>query len=232
MEQYSVLFPNARQILVRCQANVFWTREAVKMKDMEPVVALLRKEGLFEQSGASILIHVFSNGGAHRLTLLSKLLAREQQMASKAAVGVIYDSLPGTKESLSSSLTAFTAGIRSPFVKYAMHIPLTLIWVLVRITQIVTRTPDTIEESRVVLNSRSLLPWITPSTPRLYIYSSSDKITPYAAVEAHVNEAKLVGLNVITDKFEGSSHVGHMRKDPERYWEAVKHLWDKTATYQ
>jgi hypothetical protein len=32
------------------------------MKDMEPVVALLRKEGLFEQPGASILIHVFSNG--------------------------------------------------------------------------------------------------------------------------------------------------------------------------
>jgi hypothetical protein len=31
MEQYRVLFPNARQILVRCQANVFWTREAIKV---------------------------------------------------------------------------------------------------------------------------------------------------------------------------------------------------------
>ena len=104
-------------------------------------------------------------------------------MAPKAIkVGVIYDSLPGTMESLSASLAAFTAGIRSSIIKYAMFIPLTLIWALVRTTQFITRTPDAIEESRVVLNSQNPLPWITPSTPRLYIYSASDKITPYAAV--------------------------------------------------
>ena len=33
MEQYKLLFPNARQILVRCQPNVFWTREAVNVWD-------------------------------------------------------------------------------------------------------------------------------------------------------------------------------------------------------
>jgi len=193
-------------------------------------VTLLRKEGMYEQSPPNFLIHVFSNGGAHRLTHLSKLLAKEQQMAPKAIkVGVIYDSLPGTMESLSASLSAFTAGIRSSIIKYAMFIPLTLIWALVRTTQFITRTPDAIEESRVVLNSQNPLPWITPSTPRLYIYSASDKITPYAAVEAHIAEAKRAGLNITAEKFEGSSHVGHMRKDPTRYWDAVKQLWSTAA---
>ena len=166
--------------------------------------------------------------GAHRLTLLSKLLAKEQKMTPKA-IGLIYDSLPGTMQSLSASLTSFTVYTRSSFVKYALYIPLTLIWALVRITQFVTHTPDTIEESRVVLNSQNLLPWTTPSTPRLYIYSSSDKITPCAAVETHIAEAKRAGLNIIVEKFEGSSHVGHMRKDPKRYWDVVKQFWNSTA---
>ena len=169
-------------------------------------------------------------GGAHRLTLLSKLLAKEQQLGSMA-VGLIYDSLPGKMEPLPVLLPAFTAGIRSSLVKYLAYIPLTVIWAYVRISQITLLAPDAIEESRVLLNTQNPLPWITPSTPRLYIYSSSDKITLHPAIEAHIAQAKQAGLNVMAEKFEGSSHVGHMRKDPERYWEAVKRLWRAATSH-
>lgn len=49
---------------------------------------------------------------------------------------------------------------------------------------------------------------------------------PYHEVEKHAEKAREVGLNVRMERFEDSKHVAHARADPERYWGAVRRLWE------
>ena len=48
---------------------------------------------------------------------------------------------------------------------------------------------------------------------RVYIYSSTDVITEYKDIEAHVAESKAKGFSVTLEKFKDSAHVLHSRKD-------------------
>lgn len=70
----------------------------------------------------------------------------------------------------------------------------------------------------------------TPNcAPRLYVYSASDKIVRFDLVEAHIEEARERGLDVVVERFETSAHVSHARKDPGRYWGAVEKMWFKVV---
>ena len=75
------------------------------------------------------------------------------------------------------------------------------------------------------LNSRSF-----PPAPRLYLYSKADLIIPGEEVAAHVKEARARGVEVAEEVFERSPHVSHARTEPERYWAAVRKLWERAAT--
>lgn len=57
---------------------------------------------------------------------------------------------------------------------------------------------------------------------RVYIYSPTDALVDYKDVETHAAEAETKGFSVALEKFEGSAHVAHLRKDESRYWEIVK----------
>jgi hypothetical protein len=49
-------------------------------------------------------------------------------------------------------------------------------------------------------------------------------------VEEHAREAAGEGgFTVELVRFEGSAHVGHMRRDPERYWRTIEGVWFGTA---
>ena len=56
-------------------------------------------------------------------------------------------------------------------------------------------------------------------------------MVPWMEVEEHTEEARKAGLDARMERFEGSPHVAHARSDPERYWSAVKKVWeDATAS--
>lgn len=70
---------------------------------------------------------------------------------------------------------------------------------------------------------------MSKATPRLYLYSDTDLVIPSKAVEEHIAEAKQEGFDVQAELFHGSAHVSHARKDPERYWGAIRSVWDKAV---
>ena len=74
-----------------------------------------------------------------------------------------------------------------------------------------------------------LCPWFTKDTKRLYLYSRVDPIIPHTAVEEHMEDSRKKGLDVHYVLFDTSSHVSHAKKYPERYWEAVKHVWEDAS---
>mgnify|MGYP001561585063 CR=1 FL=1 len=61
--------------------------------------------------------------------------------------------------------------------------------------------------------------------PRLYIYGPDDKLILSEEIEEHVAEVKIKGIEVRTERFEGTQHVAHLRGGSERYWGAVKDVW-------
>ncbi|KAF2444179.1 hypothetical protein P171DRAFT_27272 [Karstenula rhodostoma CBS 690.94] len=62
----------------------------------------------------------------------------------------------------------------------------------------------------------------TAELRRVYIYSPTDALTDYRDVETHAAEAKTNGFSVALERYEGSAHVAHLRKDESRYWEIVR----------
>ncbi|EEB97368.1 hypothetical protein MPER_03326, partial [Moniliophthora perniciosa FA553] len=63
-------------------------------------------------------------------------------------------------------------------------------------------------------------------TPRLYAYSDTDEVVAHESVEEHLEGIRTI-LNVRAERFTGSRHVSHAKKDPKRYWSAVEGLWNE-----
>lgn len=60
---------------------------------------------------------------------------------------------------------------------------------------------------------------------RLYLYSEEDQLVYYKDLEQHAADAKKAGYSVWLEKFDGTPHVAHARKYPERYWKMVRDFW-------
>ena len=44
-------------------------------------------------------------------------------------------------------------------------------------------------------------------------------------VAEHAEESERLGLDVTTYKVDGSEHVQHLMKNPEKYWSLVERVW-------
>ena len=66
---------------------------------------------------------------------------------------------------------------------------------------------------------------------RTYVYSAEDEMVEWRDVERHAAEARQARgeadttVPVRTERFHGSSHVAHVRLEPERYWRIVDETW-------
>ena len=220
----------------------------IQESSLSPVIDLLRKEGMFSAAPPSLLIHVFSNGklifsrsesktrgnnflgGGLQLVELSRMLESTSPIpGSSPPTAIIYDSVPGKIE-LVPTLAAFTAPIKSTLGKLIISIPLTVLYyVLLAITFVMRKRPW-FDELRERLNAARVLPWTNEDTPKLYIYSDTDKLVQENAVAEHIAQAKELGRNVRAELFKGSAHVSHARHDKERYWAAVQSVWAEAVT--
>lgn len=66
--------------------------------------------------------------------------------------------------------------------------------------------------------------------PRLYLYSPKDDIVSSDDVEQHIALARQHGIDVTAEKFLTSKHVAHARSEPERYWNSIAQLWNKSGS--
>ncbi|PTB74148.1 hypothetical protein M440DRAFT_1338223 [Trichoderma longibrachiatum ATCC 18648] len=73
------------------------------------------------------------------------------------------------------------------------------------------------------LRRQSLLP---RETRRTYLYGTADAVISWQHVEDHARRAESSGFKVRKERFEGGEHVSLVRKDSQRYWQAVKETWE------
>jgi hypothetical protein len=185
-------------------------------------------------------------GGAWQLTTLSEILSERttsQYYTTRTeflpASAVILDSSPGDGGP-DRTVRAFTSAIGNPalrlVVKFCIRSLFALVSVRARMAALFAlflpfmrskaKQETMMGRVKTRLHAPQLLPWLGPRTRRLYLYSDADDMIPAEEVEAHAAEAKVRGLEVRMEKFEGSPHVAHARTYPERYWGAVRKIWE------
>ncbi|KAF8709765.1 hypothetical protein AX14_013470 [Amanita brunnescens Koide BX004] len=233
MDGYDQLYPAATQVLIRSEATTFfkpnWMNRASLRKVVEALEALgciiPRNRKVVALQGATkhrIIIHTFSNGGCLQLTTLGTQLSHHKSNTSVSTI--IFDSCPGTT-SYSATLRAFNTMIHFAPLRVLLAIYLYVSFTLFTVRKYLFGAPSFWERRRIQLNQPSVLPWLTKSSPRLYIYSTRDNMIRWQDVESHAKDAEEWCAHVRKERFEDTGHVAHMRKDPERYWGVIKEVW-------
>ncbi|GAA5916646.1 hypothetical protein JCM6882_001570 [Rhodosporidiobolus microsporus] len=251
LDAYRQLYPTSAILLIRSNQRDFYSLGNRLARSLAPAVDLLRAHA---STGATddariagpqskILVHVFSNGGSLTLKELNELLRRPSSSTKSTAAdgqpllasaktpfegvparAIVFDSCPG-HSTLRLTLRAFTAPIKSPLVKYPAMAVFTLLYGVTALWDILLRRPPVLVRLSTYLNTPTLFPPI----PRLYIYSRSDRLVPSTDIEAHAAAAEKNGVRVAREEFEGTSHVAHVRAGADRYWGAVRRLWEESG---
>lgn len=166
-----------------------------------------------------------------QLLVLSKVLQRRTKQSGRESitgpVALILDSLP-EGNGLRCMISVYTHGSRNPITKYASIPLLALVYSLFYVSY----GGPVMQEVRNRLNASNILPGFmdveapNDSSPRLYVYSKTDKLTPTTEVLSHMKDARRAGFDVRTEVFEDTPHVSHARVEPVRYWHAVAKVWE------
>lgn len=158
-----------------------------------------------------------------QLTTLSMQLTHHQSFNTSVSA-LIFDSCPGTA-SYTATMRAFNTMVHFAPLRVLLAIFMYVSFKLAAIRKRLFGTPLFWEQRRTELNQPTVLPWLTKSSPRLYIYSTRDSMIRWQDVESHAKDAEKWCARVRREKFDDSEHVMHMRKDPKRYWRVIKEVW-------
>lgn len=190
------------------------------MKHAASVVRAAFQAPVPPSSSPPLLIHIFSNGGSSSVANLY------EQYAAAAGPGederlpphvTVFDSCPGlfriprAVAFVSVGLSSFQQLLAAPFL-YAFAV----LWTA---SMAMGLLPDSLS---AWYRSHNHDAGNAAEVRRAYIYSPNDTLTDYKDVEAHAAEAKTKGFSAALEKYEGSAHVAHLRKDESRYWEIVR----------
>ncbi|GAA5991889.1 hypothetical protein JCM10908_002256 [Rhodotorula pacifica] len=229
VQAYHKLYPQSTVLLVRSNPIDFFLRARFKSA-IQPAAEYVLARTTPEKK-SDLLVHTLSNGGCLTLQELNEQILRSKGETERGGPGMparafVYDSCPGLS-TLQSTIRAFSAGLKNPIVKYPAVVAITILYGVLRLWSIIRRQPSTLARISAYLNNPANL----PPSPRLYLYSPIDELIPPQDVERHAALAKTeAGVRDIRmEKFEGSPHVAHARTEPERYWGAVRRLWDESG---
>jgi hypothetical protein len=182
-------------------------------------------------------------GGVCQLITLSQILPRSAFPSPTSpppfSTAVIIDSSPGGDDFASVNYV-FAQSFPNPFLRY----PFMAVLILVHIIGVLFRRVsfNYHDTTKRALLQDGWLPWVrtqrsssstssnkNQQTPFLYIYSKADRAVPYAHIHAHTQKAEAQGRDITREIYETSTHVNHMRSDPERYWNSVRKHWQKAV---
>jgi len=72
--------------------------------------------------------------------------------------------------------------------------------------------------------------YMAKTAKQVHLYSKSDGVTGWEAVESFVVETQAKDIEVSLEKFEGSAHIQHMMNDSDWYWKLVENLWNNVES--
>jgi hypothetical protein len=214
IEGYQFLFPKSPLLLILSPANQFMLPDVKRQEIMLPAYAMFKSLDILPHN---TLLHSFSNGGINALRTFTSLVPGGEFPARV----LVVDSAPG-RSSLSRAMRAFTMDVRSPLRKFLLQTVILVLYIGNLFSEWLLRKENRILTIRRYLTTGGA---VGPGTRRLYLYSDADDLVQKESVESHVREMKDLGYNVRSRNFGSTRHVGHMRANPELYWQEVLGVW-------
>jgi hypothetical protein len=219
--KYQSLYPAAQILLLKSTMGTIFRPSQIgpAMKVAAPVVRAAFQTPM-EEEEAPILIHMFSNGGSSSVANLY------DQFAATAGPNddkhlpphvTILDSCPGQFHM--QTAVAFVAVGLPPLQRLVLGpfmYALAALWIALMAVGVL---PSVLKDWARAHNDRARN---SKEVRRVYVYSPIDALIDWRDVERHADEARTKGFEVKLEKFEGSAHVAHLRKDEGRYWGIVK----------
>lgn len=223
---YQTLFPSVPILIITTSPpDMIYRPYSSQQKRLAPAISVLLQhtaDAAQSQAGNPILLHAFSNAGGHAACQLAH--AYRAQTGRALPIGaMVLDSSPGagtfarTIASLSPLLPS--AAVPKAIGTVAIYVVTGVLWAVSRATD-----DNLVEKLRADLNDPGLFG--AGGMGRLYVYSRADEVVGAEDVEAHAAEAAKGGWKVAKESYVGSGHVGHMVQDGERYWGAIRGLWE------
>jgi len=198
-----------------------------KIRDIAPAAKYLLTSPVPK---SRILLHAFSEGGAHKAVCLARayLLETKDPNIRIPIRAFIFDSTPGTPR-YASNVAAFKRSLpRNPAAR-ALGVPvgasvLAVTWVMFIV--FVGYENNLISHTRRALNDEAL--WVdVRKAPRTYLFSERDDLINWRDVEKHgVESAEKLGVRSLLVRFRMSGHCGHARGNEGVYWGAVRRTWE------
>ncbi|MCJ1396599.1 hypothetical protein MMC18_009500 [Xylographa bjoerkii] len=202
---YIDLYPGADIILVTSAFTDFILGSSASKKlQLKPVI-----QAYTSNPKARVLVHLFSNGGSHKLWTLAKLY-KETEGRLLPMNAIVLDSGPGratferTGEALAYELPNAWY-LRLPSMAL-MYLFVFMFWAVLT----VTGWTNIIDRVWQELNDPDL---ISIKATREYIYSKADKLVMWKDVENHADEAEAKGYQTKKETYENTGHVAHMKLD-------------------
>ncbi|KAK1831047.1 hypothetical protein QBC39DRAFT_284246, partial [Podospora conica] len=225
---YTQLFPSSPiLVLTTSIADLAFHTTATKLARLAPALAYLTSPSPPPLN--NILLHAFSEGGAHKSVLLARaFLSRTSTPLPVAAF--VLDSAPGTPR-YTSNVAAFRRSLPRHAAARAVGgavgaAVLGVTWVLFIV--FVGYENNLISKTRRALNDRGLWGEGLGAVPRAYLYSERDDLIWWGDVEAHGREAaEGLGGRCLMVRFAGTGHCGHARGNEGVYWGAVRRVWEE-----
>ncbi|CAH0055217.1 unnamed protein product [Clonostachys solani] len=224
--KYQQYYPTAPILLIQSTSKLFLNPSTIGPA-VRPAVSVIRavvSPQSPSESSAQILLHIFSNGGSSSMAELYKEYAATATAGETTQMPLhitIFDSSPSiyrierAMAFLSVGLSPIQRIVAAPFFYLLASAYAALIFLGVW------------EDMQVVWGDRHNDPDTVLETRRTYIYSDTDKLVGAIDVEAHAGRAEKAGFTVRRERFRGSEHVSHARKDETRYWDIVRGTWDE-----
>ena len=215
---YSMYFPSAQIFSFTTSfTDVLHYSPASKRKQLAHAVEEIRQAS----PTTRISVHLFSNGGAFKMTQFASLY-RDITGKVLPIQAMILDSAPG-KALYWKTIAAINYGLPK---KWHLRWPLSLLaHLLVIYFVLIAKLPGRVDRIKHIRRDTNNPRLVDVRARRCYIYSKTDDLVGWRDVEDHADDAEARGWNVRKEEFKGSRHVAHVTIHEERYWRTVKSVF-------
>ncbi|KAM0082362.1 hypothetical protein ACKRZS_005434 [Fusarium odoratissimum] len=226
VDKHKELFPTSQLVLVKSYNKNFFDPKvlAESVKPAVPVVRASFPNATSSTAEPGIMIHLFSNGGSSNISSLYDVYAATAQEGEDPWLPphvTVFDSAPGAQR-----LTNTAAFFKSTVPKSYRWVFMPLVYFVAaawQFTKVLGLTKDWLAFWGSTHNTAEGKR--EREIRRTYIYSEEDELIDYKDLEAQAAEAEKLGFDIHLEKFDGSLHVAHARKDEARYWSVVQKTW-------
>lgn len=240
---YQTLYPSAKQIVVLSPISRAMGAELPsRTYDMLPVIQAAfvnppsagqhQENSPISSETPRILVHIMSNTGAVNYAAALNAYKKLYNRCMPHTM-LVLDSTPGSVVVTASNMRRWSRAIAlgtADWFPWPFAVTQTIMGAGLAMSLSYSWLRGTDAAAAWSLKATQNTEYVDTATRRVFLYSKEDQLIGWEDIEKYASWSEENGWDVDRVVFEGSDHVGHMRRHPEQYWTAVRTSWDQATS--